>query len=188
MSEGPPFHAIDRPSRFCHYDNMNRVIALHKHKQLPTDHFGQAASLIEQQKVLLPCPSSYGDGMEDGYRIEAINRTFEEGGRPYGMGEAEMFVAIFDLMRQVQEETAGRETTEARDRLLAIATGLSDKALDAIRDVDLHGWPRSRIPPDAVLRFTCFADDKRRNLKARSNYGEERLHSADILTLPAKDL
>lgn len=165
---------------------MNRVLTLQKHKQTPTDHFGRAAALVESKAVLVPCVFDGSRDLRDGYRIDAINRTFEEGDRPYGISAEDMFSLLYTLMHQVQEETAAREMTEARDRLLAVATGLSEEALAAIRKIEVSECP-DLLPSDAVLRFTAFADDKRRDRDVR---GKKRLHEADILpfTPPARDL
>lgn len=116
--------------------------------------------------------------------MDAINKTFETGSRPFGVNGEEMFFAIYTLMKQVQAETADRQVSEARDRLLAIATGLSDEALDVIRRLELDTY-RGDMPPDAVLRFICFADDKRRIMKKRFDFDSQAQHEADIIEFPA---
>ncbi|MCD8520042.1 MAG: hypothetical protein LRY76_00220 [Alphaproteobacteria bacterium] len=163
---------------------MSRVITLQKHKSVPSDHFGRAAALVEKAAVLLYLPPIHEKDPLDGYRMDAINKTFETGSRPFGVNGEEMFFAIYTLMKQVQAETADRQVSEARDRLLAIATGLSDEALDVIRRLELDTY-RGDMPPDAVLRFICFADDKRRIMKKRFDFDSQAQHEADIIEFPA---
>lgn len=160
------------------YGNMAQITSLQNHKRLPSDHFGQAAALVESGAILIPCADTDDVCLRGGFRMEAINEIFEKRRNATETDEGWMFLQLYKLMHKVQEETANREVSEARDRLLAILTGLSDKSLEKIATLDL-GIYESYVPSDALLRFCAMASDKRRECRVR---GQKALHTAEILT------
>lgn len=166
---------------------MNDVLPLRKHKHVPTDHFGEAAGLIERRAVLIPRDDVGDVCLRGGYRMDDLNEIFTKRWNAFETNPAWMFIQIFGLMDQVQKETSVRETTEARTRLLAILTGLSDVALEKIRGMGL-GVYSGFVPAHAISLFCAMADDKRRQHKARNNYGQEQEQSAAVLGFPARTL
>lgn len=156
------------------------VVSIQNHKRVPDDNFGTAQALLDAKAILIPCRDTGDISLQGGYRMEDINEIFEKPRNPTETNEEWMFLQLISLLRQVQDETARREVSEARDRLLAIMIGLSGKAVFNFRNLDLDFYDGTRA---AYPEFVRMAGQKRQAYEARSKWDAGAVHSADILEL-----
>ncbi|HRQ61008.1 MAG TPA: hypothetical protein PLO23_05810 [Alphaproteobacteria bacterium] len=152
---------------------MNRVLALQKHKNKPDDNFAEALRLLAEKAVLV---SPEGRA---GLTMAQINEIFVKHGHSSGLTEEWMFVQLYKLMARVQAETAVREVSEARSRLLAVMLGLGNNALDTIEILDMSGYPD--IPRDANVRFCAMAQDIKFREQKRAKADANPIRTATIL-------
>lgn len=178
---------------------MSEIIQLNRFQQRPTHNFTRAAKLLAANAVLIPRRDLGDVDLQGGYRLEDLNEIYEKKWNSLHTGRDWMFVQIFRLMEEAdvlaleenQADPAKRKSPEefarikagaydARDRLLAIVTGLNKEALDNIGTLNL-GVYDSYVPKDAILRFMTFATHVRQHGAVRNNYGQPLQHNADVL-------
>ncbi|MCD8563104.1 MAG: hypothetical protein LRY54_03455 [Alphaproteobacteria bacterium] len=153
---------------------MNEIIRLENYRNRPTNHFGQAAELCENEATLVLPKDSFDASLGGGFKINDINEIFELQWNRKHTARDHMFVHLCHLMGEAEE------SHEARTRLLAVVIGLTEKALDNIRELDL-GIRQHQVPKGAILRFTEFADMIRSQHSGHNNYGQPRQRNAEVL-------
>lgn len=158
---------------------MNRVLALQKHKMKPDDNFAEARQLLAEDSVLIPCANTDDVDLQGGYRIGQINEIFTKRRNATETNEEWMFVQLYKLMMKVQDETAQRQVSEARNRLLALMLGLGQNALDTIEILDISLYPG--YPRDATVRFCAMAQDVKAREQKRATFDAQAVRSATIL-------